>query len=389
MKRLIYILPLVLLIACSKPAKSTANAEPTDSVTVEQLPCTTIIHLTDLPATNDVLKKSSPNVHFAYMEEEFDEQLIVCSDLADSITYCSLPFLTSARLAYAQHRPLIVNPDVVWLVIESGFANHVYSNAEELRSKFVNFEGKKALRVYAETSLLKQPAEVWEPLFSKFTEQIAQWVSPEFVQTLQADFSTTTPAASVASNIMIMSAMQHYFEYSIICICGIPDIYLEGSEEDWKKLISKANALRQYDLDWWIDEIEPVLQKIAAAAAGEIDITFWQSIIRKKDIPVEGEEMCGWIPPHEQIDGWIVKFYPYTIYNTRNKLNFLYDTDIADLPGEVGAAPLNYTDIDGTKYDFDIHAGLIGIEEDTTTRALRPVVAWWVTQPLEEGERYK
>ena len=154
-------------------------------------------------------------------------------------------------------------------------------------------------------------------------------------------------------------------------------------------MIEKTNALRQYDLDWWIDELEPILKKIAAAAAGENDIIFWQYIIRKKDIPVEGEEMCGWKPPHEEIDGWIVKFYPYNSYNDRRKLDYIYDTDIPDLTGEEGSAPLEYTDIDGTEYDLDIHAGLIGIEEDTTTRALRPVIAWWITQPLIKEKRYQ
>ena len=98
--------------------------------------------------------------------------------------------------------------------------------------------------------------------------------------------------------------------------------------------------------------------------------------------------MCGYRPPHEQIDGWIVKFYPYTRYSRRT-LDFLYDTDISKLPHEESAAPLKYTDIDNTVYNLDIHAGLVGIEEDTTTRALRPVIAWWVTEQLTQRERYK
>lgn len=373
-KALIYTILSFIMASCGQKAIKTSETT-----------LTRVIHLTDLPVVDAALEKNSSEKHFAYL----DERLIVHSDLKDSICYCSCPFLTSARLAYAQHRPLAINPDIVWLVIESGFARHIDANAEELRSKFVPFNGKKTLQLYSETSLLNQPAEVWAPYFSMFTEQMAQWIGSELVQTLQADFSTTTPVTHVASNIMIMSAMQHYFDYSIISICGIPDIYLEGSAEDWKRLIEKTNALRQYDLDWWIDELEPILKKIAAAAAGENDIIFWQSIIRKKDIPVEGEEMCGWKPPHEEIDGWIVKFYPYNSYNDRRKLDYIYDTDIPDLTGEEGSAPLDYTDIDGTEYDLDIHAGLIGIEEDTTTRALRPVIAWWITQPLIKEKRYQ
>jgi len=179
--------------------------------------------------------------------------------------------------------------------------------------------------------------------------------------------------------------MQHYFEYSIICICGIPDIYLEGTAADWRRLIEKTQKLREYDLDWWIDELVPVLEKIALAAEGEDDIAFWQSIINKKDLPVEGWEVCGWTPPHEKINGWIVKFYPYTDNNNRRRLDFIYDSDIRDLAPETGTAPLKYTDWDGTVYDLDIHAGLVGFEEDST-RALRPVVGWWICERDEDVE---
>ncbi len=383
MKKEFIMVSLVLL--CMGTSCSTLGQS---EETQQQTPQITTIHLTDLPPTDSVLRKQSVQQHFKYLDS-MGERLVVHSDWSDSITFVSCPFLTSARLAYAQHRPLVISPDIVWLVIERGFAKHIDMHAEDLRSKFVSFEGKKTLKIYTDTmGLMNQPAEVWATLFPQFDEQIAQWTKPELVQTLKADFSTTTPIASVASEIMMMSAMQHYFDYHVISICGIPDIYLEGTSEDWKKLIKKTNTLRSFGLDWWIDELEPVLEKIAVATEGERDIAFWQSIIRKKDIPVEGEERCGYVPPRETIDGWIVKFYPYSRYE-RNTLDFLYDTQISDLPGETGSAPLVYTDIDGTVYNLDIHAGLVGIEEDTTTRALRPVIAWWVTQSLIQWERYK
>lgn len=340
-----------------------------------------VIHLTDLPAVDAGLDKSTPEDFFYYLHD----RLIVHSDLADSIAYCSNPFLMSARTAYAQHRPLVINPDVVWMVIESGFAHHVNANAEELRSKFVPFKGKETLELTCMTSLLGQPAEVWAPFFPRFTEQMKQWMDSTLLETLQADFSTTTPVTHIASNILIMSAMQHYFEYSIICICGIPDIYLEGTAADWRRLIEKTEKLREYDLDWWIGELVPVLEKIALAAEGEDDIAFWQSIIHKTDLPVEGGRICGYTPPREKIDGWITKFYPYTDNNNRRRLDFIYDSDIRDLAPETGKAPLKYTDWDGTVYDLDILAGLVGFEEDST-RALRPVVGWWIVERDEDVE---
>ena len=366
---------MVLFSGCSQKQSQTDN--DTQSTTVKEIQ-TSIIHLTELPVTNDTLQKSTPEEYFKEQESETGERLIVHSALSDTMIFAPCPFLNSARLAYAQHRPLVISPDVVWLVIESGFAKHVEVNSEKIRHCFVSFKGKKTLKIYTEPGLLNKPAEEWEPLFPQFTKEISKWTSRKLVQTFRADFSTTTPTAAVASDIMLMSAMQSYFDYCVDELCGIPDIYLEGTADDWNNLIEKANTLRNYGLNWWMDELEPVLKKIAAAADGERDIAFWQSIIRKKDLPVEGEEMCGWTPAHEEINGWIAKFYPYNQHDKREKLDIMYDSDISDLLGETGSAPLRYEDALGGSYNLAIHAGVIGIEEDTTTRALRPVIAWWV-----------
>ena len=45
--------------------------------------------------------------------------------------------------AYENHLPICLTPDIIWLLIVQGFSQHVNYNAEKLREKFVNFEGKK------------------------------------------------------------------------------------------------------------------------------------------------------------------------------------------------------------------------------------------------------
>jgi hypothetical protein len=47
--------------------------------------------------------------------------------------------------AFAEHRPLVLTPDCVWLTIEQGFAHHVAENAETLRPRLVRHEGKQEL----------------------------------------------------------------------------------------------------------------------------------------------------------------------------------------------------------------------------------------------------
>ena len=53
-----------------------------------------------------------------------DEQLIACS---------YHPFVRAVELAYAEHHPLTLSPDMFWLVIAQGFANHVNDDPEKMR----------------------------------------------------------------------------------------------------------------------------------------------------------------------------------------------------------------------------------------------------------------
>ncbi|MEV4317184.1 DUF4419 domain-containing protein [Actinocrispum sp. NPDC049592] len=57
------------------------------------------------------------------------------------------PLLSAVGRAFADHRPLVLSPDAVWLTILQGVAQHVKLKAEELRPLLVNHSGKKRLEV--------------------------------------------------------------------------------------------------------------------------------------------------------------------------------------------------------------------------------------------------
>ena len=72
-------------------------------------------------------------------------KVVANSFAADSL--CSYGLWKSAVNAYADHRPLVLTPDVVWVVISQGFARYVNEHAEEMRSLLVSHEGKMDLVV--------------------------------------------------------------------------------------------------------------------------------------------------------------------------------------------------------------------------------------------------
>jgi hypothetical protein len=59
--------------------------------------------------------------------------------------------IETVHLAFSQHRPLILSPDCIWLVIAQGFGHHINENAERLRGRLVSHKGRKALTVRART----------------------------------------------------------------------------------------------------------------------------------------------------------------------------------------------------------------------------------------------
>lgn len=61
-------------------------------------------------------------------------------------------------------------------------------------------------------------------------------VGGHLVETLTCNFSTTTSLEKTVSEITIMETVKSYFEFiTIMIVCGIPEITLEGTPQDWKK----------------------------------------------------------------------------------------------------------------------------------------------------------
>src|SRR4029077_9217453 len=55
--------------------------------------------------------------------------------------------VNAVHLAFSEHRPLVLTPDIIWLTLAQGFAHHINIHAEALRSRFVNHKGRMTLLV--------------------------------------------------------------------------------------------------------------------------------------------------------------------------------------------------------------------------------------------------
>ena len=207
--------------------------------------------------------------------------IIAKSESPDSlVSFGPNSFFNGMYQAYADHRPFVLSPDMIWLLISQGFARHINANQESMRNELVDFSGKLSL-IVREDKKLEDPTLSWEKIFPQFTEQISQYAGNHLTELLTCNFSTTTSLEKVASEITIMEAVKPYFEFIIIrIVCGIPEITLEGTPEDWEKLLHKARGLKEYKLDWWISELEPLLEEFVKASKGEVNKDFWRNMFK-------------------------------------------------------------------------------------------------------------
>jgi hypothetical protein len=204
---------------------------------------------------------------------------------------------------------------------------------------------------------------------------------------LTADFSTTTPVTRIASQITIMEAMSPYFEYlHLVITCGIPEITLLGTPDDWQKVLDKTKALAKYDLQWWTSELVPLLKEFVKASRGNADVEFWKNMFKYHS------KMCA----PGTIDGWIVKFFPYDKDGLRQNLTEFKEFSVSDigLPEEIVKVDLKHILHDpftgvSVETPLELWAGFIGLEQNPKNFALTPTIGWMIRKKDVENSATK
>lgn len=208
------------------------------------------------------------------------------------------PLVEAVHRAFAEHRPLVLTPDAVWLTIAMGFGRHVERHAEALRARFVRHEGRETLRL--RVGEMPQSPAAWAAVMDGFGGLVEEHVGSGMRRVLRCDFSTSTAVSRCASDVVMMSAFRRYFAFEMMCICGIPQITLAGTADDWRAIRARLDVIAEYDLQWWVERLAPVADAWVRAAEGEVDRDFWQCIYKP-------EEAYG----GEVMTGWLARLFPY------------------------------------------------------------------------------
>jgi uncharacterized protein DUF4419 len=292
------------------------------------------------------------------------------------------PLIEAVHTAFAEHYPLALSPDDVWLCLAQGFALHVEANAEALRSRFVRHEGELTLLVERDDFVKGSPHNDWAGCFAEWSDAIAAHIGKKR-DLVVADFSTTGPIERTASEIVLMSAMKSYFNFLLVTKCGIPTITLLGTVADWQAIRRRAEMFAEFDLADWVHVLLPVLDQFVKAAAGVPDRAFWQAIYK-----LRGESESG--GPY--VTGWINVLFPYLDGGPRPKGSVIHNGHAltwsqgtvdargpmpGGFPRGLSRVPLAWKYL-GTDLPMTLQAGFVGISQDPQTRALQPAIGWIV-----------
>jgi hypothetical protein len=312
------------------------------------------------------------------------------------------PLVQAVHIAFSDHRPLVLTPDCIWLTIVQGFAHHVLENAESLRRRLVRHEGKKKLCI--KTNSLSP--DLWPSFMSGFSGLIREHSDPVLHETLLCEFSTTTPAIKTACEIALMDTYQRYFSYELHCVCGIPEITLEGTVEDWQRIRDRIEVLATYDIDWWTSRLAPILDQFVATAKGEPDRAFWQAIY-KPQATYGAELASGWIGdlfPYVFTAPWSDKPFErervglcdspasrsnHVLFETRT--NWLLPPTSnhifagrgvlpEHLPSGLSRVPVIVQFPDSSKTGIEVMGGFLGVSQRAEDNALSPIIHWAVVQ---------
>ena len=335
--------------------------------------------------------RGSSALYGIFREEGVLEPIWIVKSFSDDERFYTFKgkdvFFQTIVRAYAEHRPLVLSPDMVWLLISQGFARYVNAHSDELRDQIVSHTEKMDLVVETTKNLLYEDAD-WKKLIAGFAAQINEYTKGDVAKTITADFTTTGVTERIVSQVTLMETVKTYFDYVVHYMgCGIPSITLMGTPQDWQKVLEKTEQLEKYGMGDWFKSLKPILTEFIKASEGKPNQAFWQNMVKKEHPDkLVGNKVCDFRKP-TVLDGWMLKLFPDENGQTLDQVPHIHE-----MPSERVYVDFRYQVIDIANGNvivdtpMELIAGYIGTEVDTLTHALTPKMGWMVRQ-IESNEK--
>ncbi|XP_046857245.1 uncharacterized protein LOC124450646 [Xenia sp. Carnegie-2017] len=320
------------------------------------------------------LKRSEKDTENENIRENVGDRSVTLG--SDDLIYSSTDrgLFSSILLAYNNHWKLRTSPEDWWFVVIRNVAIAIdeHSKHEKVRKMFVEHKGKKTLDVKVNSN------NIYDVNYSSFFDAMSHEISknvkvPGYIYLITADFSSSTPVQKIVSQIALMSSLQEFFTYRMRLMCGIPAVEMLGTEEDWRKLIGKLDALQnllkpiEHELgipqEWW-KLAENIFKKLLATYCGEPDCEWWSKIVSEENFGSGKLRFAGWIP----------RFMEKTEYSVHKN----------SFTSGLVTVPLTLSHPSGLADEAALVAGCLGYnihENDDNIPSVQPYQGWCLMLP--------
>lgn len=188
-----------------------------------------------------------------------DKERIVVNNIPDGIIRHP-NYLSYLELCWDNHYPIVIRPDFIYHIVLCEIAGHIKENAEKFRNLFTSSSEKKKLLVYSFDPYIL-------PLHSMVDELVKN--IPSDITSLLPEFSTTTESSRFALAAAFCDAMSPYYSYMMM-LCGIPKARVEGTVDDWKKVLSSLHSVvDMLELQDYYCKVEKAIQNVIDAIVSE------------------------------------------------------------------------------------------------------------------------
>lgn len=301
-------------------------------------------------------------------------------------------FIQTVQECYDTHRPLVLTPDHIWLVICQGVSIHVNENYDKLKD--VIFLEDKPIQLLIRNDSLEYASKHWAELFNSFSNETKKYTKDDFYSFFVSEFTTTSSIEKTAYQVTLLESYKKGFEYVAETGCGIPSITIAGKKTDWESILEKLKMLDKIGMEKWRSNLEPVIKEFISASEGEIHKEFWKNIYKN------AEDYNKFY-----VSGWIIKFFPYL--RDINMENAPYDKETGmskaseyffpnsfmdgdryllstittdNFPSGLSKIELKWNNYITKKFvNMEVYAGFMGIKQ-YEDKSLEPFISWAVCE---------
>lgn len=134
-----------------------------------------------------------------------------------------LGFLSHLSRSYSAHHKIAVNPQDFWFIMLTEIAAIIGKDPAKYADYFTDSDEKKDILV---------PGVEILPI--DFVVEQLEKLIPGGATKFLPKFTTSTPDSDMAIAGALLHTVKHYYNYMMFC-CGIPEIKVNGTAEDWTK----------------------------------------------------------------------------------------------------------------------------------------------------------